>query len=162
MKFYRNAFYVLYCTSGRHFWKLSLTHDNLRVISSSNSRNLLWGISCHYCRYCYSGIGSIERTLSYRSVMTQAETSLRDLVNCGGHWIKLELPTLVCITSLLIWHNKPTSRKGMQAIRFKISFVITRKPQIEGDLVWRYVGTSCPRQTTWLTSALCRRQLFGS
>ena len=45
-----------HCMEGQ-FCKLSLTHENLRAVSySSNSWNLLWGISCHRCMYSYSGI----------------------------------------------------------------------------------------------------------
>ena len=48
----------------RHFYKFSLTHDNLRaILYSSNSKNLLRNF-LYYCMYSYFGIGSIERTLT--------------------------------------------------------------------------------------------------
>ena len=58
---------------GRHFFNISLTDHNLRaILYSSNSINLLRGISCHHCMYFYSGIGSIkfEHTLKYNALNT--------------------------------------------------------------------------------------------
>ena len=51
------------------FWKVLLTHDNLKtILYSSNSKNLLWGISCHHILISYSRIGPIERTLHVREL----------------------------------------------------------------------------------------------
>ena len=55
---------------GRTFCKLLLIHDYLVAILYSrnvkvNSKDLLWGSSCHHCMYFYSGIVSINRTLNF-------------------------------------------------------------------------------------------------